>query len=113
MYKVVVLTWYEPEYIDYDRQPWGGERLYEVVESNISWNYLLDKEYERYWSTEEDVYFAILEYKVDASTLYNLRYREHPLSELRRLLAENDVEVVIIDEDEGDRLLDDTAYRVV
>ena len=22
MYKVVVLTWYEPEYIDYDRQPW-------------------------------------------------------------------------------------------
>lgn len=76
MYKVVVLTWYEPEYIDYDRQPWGGERLYEVVESNISWNYLLDKEYERYWLTEEDVYFAILEYKVDArwmqalSTIY-------------------------------------------
>ena len=100
MYKVVVNTWYEPEYIDYDRQPGGGERLYEVVESNIPWNYLLDKEYERYWLTEEEVYFAILEYKVDASTLYDLRCMEDPLSELRQLLVENDVEVVIIEEDE-------------
>lgn len=37
-YKVVVNTWYEPEYIDYDRQPGGGEQWYEVVESTIPWN---------------------------------------------------------------------------
>ena len=45
MYKVVVNTWYEPEYIDYDRQPCGGEQWYEVVESNIPWNNVGNGEY--------------------------------------------------------------------
>ena len=97
MYKVVVRTWWEPEWECSDGcccEP--GERRWIIAESNTSWNYLLDKEYDRYWLAEEEVYFAILEYKVDARTLYSLRCMEYPLSELRRLLAENDVEVEII-----------------
>ncbi len=101
MYKVVVHTWYEPGWECFDGCCWEpSERRWIIAESNIPWNYLLDKEYDRYWLTEEEVYFAILEYKVDASTLYDLRCMEDPLSELRQLLVENDVEVVIIDEDE-------------
>ena len=100
MYKVVVRTWWEPGWECSDGCCWEpGERRWIISESNTSWNYLLDKEYDRYWLTEEEVYFAILEYKVDASTLYDLRCMEDPLSELRQLLVENDVEVVIIDED--------------
>ena len=102
MYKVVLRTWWEPGWECYDGCCWvPDDRLYEVVESTIPWNYLLDKEYDRCWSTEEEVLFAILEYKVDASTLYDLRCMEDPLNELRQLLVENDVEVVIVDEDEG------------
>lgn len=102
MYKVVVRNWFEPGWECSDGCCWEpGERRWLITESNTSWNYLLDKEYDRYWLTEEEVYFAILEYKVDASTLYDLRCMEDPLSELRQLLVENDVEVVIIDEDEG------------
>lgn len=102
MYKVVVRTWWEPGWECSDGCCWGpGERRFIIAESNIQWNYLLDKEYDRYWLTEEEVCFAILEYKVSASTLYDLRRMKTPLSELRRLLAENDVEVIIIDEDQS------------
>ena len=101
MSKVVVRTWWEPGRECSDECCWEpGEQRFIIAESNILWNYLLDKEYDRYWLTEEEVYFAILEYKVDASTLYDLRCTEDPLSELRQLLVENDVEVVIIEEDE-------------
>lgn len=102
MYKVVMHTWWELGGECSDGCCWEpSERRWIIAESSIPWNYLLDKEYDRYWLTEEEVYFAILEYKIDAGTLYDLRCMEDSLNELRRLLAENDVEVVIIDEDEA------------
>ena len=97
MYKVVVNTWYEPEYIDYDRQPGGGEQWYEVVESNIPWNNVGKGEYEHYTVWEWVVYVELLTGLYTNNFLMDVMAHEDFKERLKNLLDEAGVEIEWVD----------------
>ena len=90
-------TWYEPEYIDYDRKPGGGEQWYEVVESNIPWNNVGKGEYEHYTVWEWVVYVELLTGLYTNDFLMDVMAHEDFEERLKKLLDEAGVEIEWVD----------------
>ena len=109
MYKVIIETRVEPEWECGDGCCWGPSELrLAVVEANIPWRIeywdriCCDREYFRYWYEEAYLFADLLEGKVDREALDKvLRESEEPEVEFKKMLAELDVEVEIVDLDEG------------
>ena len=97
MYKVVVNTWYEPEYIDYRKYPGGGELWYRVVESNIPWNNAGKGEYEYYIAREWEVYVELLTGLYTNGFLREVMAHEDFEERLKKLLDEAGVEIEWVD----------------
>ena len=96
MYKVVVNTWNEPEYIDYDGQPWEVKRVW-VAESNIPWNNAGKGEYEHYTVWEWVVYVELLTGLYTNDFLMDVMAHEDFEERLKKLLDEAGVEIEWVD----------------
>ena len=110
MYKVVIETWMEPEFECGDGCCWEPpERRWAVVEANIPWrigywhSVCYDREYFRYWHEEARLFADLLEGKVAQEVLDKvLQESEEPEVEFKKMLAELDVEVEVVDLDDGE-----------
>jgi len=94
MYKVVVNTWYEPEYDGYTG---GGEQSYEMVESNIPWNNAGKGEYEHYTAWKWVVYVELLTGLYTNDFLMEVMAHEDFEERLKKLLDEAGVEIEWVD----------------
>ena len=100
MYKVVVRTWWEPGRECSDGCCWQpGERLYEVVESNIPWNNAGKGEYEYYIAREWEVYVELLTGLYTNDFLREVMAHEDFEERLKKLLDEAGVEIEWVDLD--------------
>ena len=97
MYKVVVNTWYESEYICYGEYSRGGELWYRVVESNIPWNNAGKGEYEYYIAREWEVYVELLTGLYTNDFLREVMQHEDFEERLKKLLDEAGVEIEWVD----------------
>ena len=97
MYKVVVNTWYESEYIGYGEYSGGGELWYRVVESNIPWNNAGKGEYEYYTAREWEVYVELLTGLYTNDFLREVMAHEDFEERLKKLLDEAGVEIEWVD----------------
>ena len=110
MYKVVIETWVEPGWECSDGCCWEPpEQRWAVVETDIPWrieywhSICNDREYYRQWHEESYLFSDLLEGKVAQEVLDKVfQESEEPEVEFKKMLAELDVEVEIVDLDEGE-----------
>ena len=96
MYKVVVSTWFQPEWACGDGCCWEpGERLYEVVESNIPWNNVGKLEHHTVWKWV--VYVELLTGLYTNDFLMEVMAHEDFEERLKKLLDEAGVEIEWVD----------------